>query len=226
MGEDKEHVGQKSVVLVPTVGSCYGNGWRQLWKYFLELFLIIIIAFVIGLPAGVARFGDGFGISGILAIAYGILILGPIEYGVAFAYLKAARGDKLEIKNMFGAFQNYWNAVLANILVYVIIGVGLVLLIIPGIIFACKLIFTPYLVVDRKMEVIEAVKESWRMTGGHAWKVFLIFLLAIPIGIAGLICFGVGIIVAIMWVSIALASLYHAVSMLGEASDQVKVALG
>jgi len=68
------------------------------------------------------------------------------------------------------------------------------------------------------MEVIEAVKESWRMTGGHFWKVFLIFLLAIPIGIAGLICFGVGIIVAIMWVSLAVASLYHAVSLLRESS--------
>ena len=69
------------------------------------------------------------------------------------------------------------------------------------------------------MGVIEAVKESWRMTSGHAWKVFLIGLLSIPIGIAGLICFGVGIIIAIMWINLAFASLYHAVS-LGEASAQ------
>ena len=33
------------------VGSAYGNGWRQLWKYFLELFLIGIISFVISIPA-------------------------------------------------------------------------------------------------------------------------------------------------------------------------------
>jgi len=219
MGEDNKGVVQDSTGWAPGVGPSYGNGWRQLWKHFLELLLIIIIAFVISLPSGIGRFGDDFGILGILAIAYGILILGPIEYGVAFAYLKAARGDTLRTKDMFGAFQNYWNAVLANILVDVIVIIGFVLLIVPGIIFACKLVFTPYLIVDRKMEVIEAVKESWRMTGGHAWKVFLIFLLAIPIGIAGLICFGVGIIVAIMWISIAVASLYHAVSISSQASD-------
>jgi hypothetical protein len=63
------------------------------------------------------------------------------------------------------------------------------------------------------MEVIEAIKESWRMTGGHAWTVFFIGLLAIPIGMAGLICFGVGVIISIMWVTITFASLYHAVSM-------------
>ncbi len=218
MSEDKETVAPKAVVLLPGVSSSYGNGWRQLWKYFLELLLISIIAFVISLPAASGRFDGDFGILGILAIAYGILIVGPIEYGRAFAYLKAARGDTLKIKDVFGAFQNYWDAVLANLLVGVIVVVGFVLLIVPGIIFACKLVFNPYLVVDRKMEVIEAVKESWRMTGGHFWKVFLIFLLAIPIGIAGLICFGVGIIVAIMWVRLAVASLYHAVSLSRESS--------
>jgi uncharacterized membrane protein len=157
-------------------------------------------------------------ILGIIGFVYSILIVGPIDYGVSFAHLKAARGDKLIIKDMFEAFRNYWNAVLANVLAGAIIIIGFALLIIPGIIFACKLAFTPYLVVDRKMEVIEAVRESWRMTNGHAWKVFLIGLLAIPISIAGLIVFGVGIIVSIMWIRLALASLYHSVSLSGEAS--------
>jgi len=208
--------------LVPGVGSSYGNGWGKLWKYFLELFLIGIIGFVIGIPSGMGGWsGDAVGtvtILGILGFIYSILVIGPTDYGVSFAYLKAARGDKLEIKNMFEAFRNYWNAVLANVLVSVIVIIGFALLIIPGIIFACKLAFTPYLVVDRKMEVIEAVKESWRITNGHAWKVFLIGLLGIPISIAGLICFGVGIIVSIMWISLAIASLYHSISLSGEAS--------
>jgi hypothetical protein len=48
--------------------------------------------------------------------------------------------------------------------------------------------------------------------------VFLIGLLAIPISIAGLICFGVGIIIAVMWVSLAFGSLYHAISLSAEVS--------
>ena len=208
-----------------TVGSSYGDGWRHLWKHFIELFLIGLIAFLIGLPSGMGGwFGDivvAGAIFGFFGFVYGILIVGPVDYGVAFAYLKAARGDKLEIKDMFEAFNNYWNAVLASLLVSIIIVIGLFLLIIPGIIFACKLVFTPYLVVDRKMEVIEAIKESWRMTGGHSWTVFFIGLLAIPIGIAGLICFGIGVIISIMWVTSTLASLYHAVSMSRQTSGQV-----
>jgi len=150
---------------------------------------------------------------------WGVRSVQPVDYGVSFANLRAARGDKLEIKDMFEAFKNYVNVVLANILAGAIIVIGLVLLIVPGIVFACKLAFVPYLVVDRKMEAIEAVKESWQMIGGYAWKIFLIGLLAIPISIAGLICFGVGIIFAVMWINLAFASLYHAVSSVDQSSS-------
>jgi len=218
--EDNRNVSQDTVVLVPGVISSYGNGWRQLWKYFLELFLIGIIGVVIGIPAGIGGWSQGAAAAllGFLGAAYAVLIDWPVGYGVSFCYLKAARGDKLEIRDMLEAFQNYWNAVLAALLVAAIVIIGFILLIVPGIIFACKLSFTPYLVVDRKMAVIEAVKGSWSMTSGHAWKVFLIGLLAVPICIAGLICFGVGIILSIMWIRLAFASLYYAVSLSGEAS--------
>ena len=221
MGEDNKDVVHNYTELIPGVGSSYSNGWQQLKKYILELLLITVIGIVIGVPFGVFRtdantVSAGTAILGILGLAYGILLVQPIDYGVSFANLRAARGDKLKVKDMFEVFRNYVNAVLANLLAGAIIVIGLVLLLVPGIILACKLAFTPYLVVDRKMEVIEAVKESWRMTGGYAWKVFLIGLLAVPIAIAGLICFGVGIIFSIMWIRLAFASLYHAVTIARE----------
>ncbi len=216
------NVQMNSITLAPEVGSAFGNGWRQLWKYFLELCLIGIISFIIGIPSGMGGWSQGAtaGFLYFLGWLYGFLVVSPVSYGVSFTYLKASRGDSLEIKDMFEAFQTYWNAVLASLLVAVIVIIGFILLIVPGIVFACKLAFTPYLVIDRKMGVIEAVKGSWSMTGGHTWKVFLIGLLGFPICIVGLMCFGVGIIVSIMWITMAFASLYHAVSLSGEASGR------
>jgi uncharacterized membrane protein len=220
------------------VGSSYSNGWKQLWKHFLELFLILIINWVI---SGVGGFICSLVF---LQIPFSVFVGFPLNYGFSYAYLKAARDQNLKIDDMFAGFRNYWNAVAANILVSIIIGIGplifgallfylgessagpvailigamvFVLFLIAAIFFACKLAFVPYLVVDRKAGCIKAIKGSWSMTRGHGWKVFLIGLLAIPIGIAGLICFGVGIIISIMWVSMAMASLYHAVSTSGAA---------
>ena len=110
------NVQRNSVTLAPGVFSAYGNGWRQLWKYFLELFLILIIVFIISIPTNIGGWaGCAAGaVLSVIAIFYGLLILGPVNYGMNFAYLTAARGDKLEIKDMFAAFHNYWNAVLAS----------------------------------------------------------------------------------------------------------------
>ncbi|MFC1712800.1 PP2C family protein-serine/threonine phosphatase [Candidatus Poribacteria bacterium] len=224
MGLSTENAIQGPSVWPPKALACYRNGWRQMWKYILELLLVVAIFPFInavgGLPSGLlerlvrVQLGIIPDIFGILSLAFFLLITLPINYGIAFVYLKAARGDQVEIKDMLAAFHNYLNAVLAGLLVSTIVVIGLAFLLVPGIIFACRLAFTPYLIVDRRMKVIDAVKGSWHMSRGYARRVFFIGLLAIPVCIAGLICFIVGIMGAIMLIGLAFASLYHAVSVL------------
>jgi uncharacterized membrane protein len=199
------------VILEPGVISSYSNGWKQLWKHFLELFLIGVI--IVALSAGSWILGLIPYLGPILSILYGIFFLNPLNYGQKFAYFKASRGDKVEVQDMFTVFSNYWNAVGAYVVTTLIVGFGLILLIVPGIFLACKLAFVPYLVVDKKLGATEAIRASWNLTKGHGWKVFLIGLLAIPIVIAGLICLIVGVIVSAMWIQTAMASLYNAVSI-------------
>ena len=97
-------------------------------------------------------------------------------------------------------------------LVAVIVGFGFMLLVIPGIVFACKLSFVPYLIVDRKMDAVTAIKTSWRMTHGHVWKIFGMGILAFFVSLLGLILVGVGLILSIMWIRLSFASFYHAVA--------------
>jgi len=220
---------QSNTVLEPGVSSCYGHAWKKLWKYPLEVFLIFIIYAVITAPGSSLNFSTSleewtnpyalialafFGtVIGILGTIYNILVVGPVSFGTSYTYLKVVRGDPFEIKDMFDGFKTYWNVVIASLVVNIIVVIGFFLLIVPGIIFACKLAFVPFLVMDRKMEAIAALRESWRMTDGHAPDVFFIGLLGIPIAIAGLLCFGVGVIVSAIWISLTIASLYHAVSL-------------
>jgi hypothetical protein len=96
------------------------------------------------------------------------------------------------------------------------------MLIVPGIIFACKLSFVPFLVMESKSDAADAIAQSWIMTSGYTFKIFLMGLLAIPIIIGGLICLVIGIIPAFIWVSIASVSMYYAVSTIKPASPQSK----
>jgi hypothetical protein len=211
--------GQRGLALPePTVGGSYGYGLETLKKYFLEVLLITLVVFVLVSPFYIAKeaadnWDSGFAlIIELFALGFWLLILGPVEWGANVAMLKPVRGEKLEFLEIFAFQKNYLNVVLAHLLVTVIIGIGFLFLIVPGIIFACRLAFVSYLVIDRKMEATEAIRESWRMTGGHSMTIFLMALLAFPLVIAGLLLLGVGIIIAVMWIDLAFAAIYSAVA--------------
>ena len=210
---------EKIVILTPATESVYGFSWSRMKKYFLDLFLITIIVAAVYMPFAMIRSLDGHETPGgvllrIFSFGYWFLLLAPIDFGAAWVFLKAMRNGEFDVKDTFTTFDNYLNVVLANLLVTAIIGIGLVFLVVPGVILACRLAFVRYLVMDKKMEPVEAVEESWRMTRGHADSIFFMGLLALGILIAGLICFGVGGIPAYMWIRSAFASMYFAVSEL------------
>ena len=206
-----------TVFIQPTYSGAFSHGWHTMKKYFIELLLVIFLLILLYLPIGLVNiFVDSHSHSNFfptfLIIAYGILVLGPVSYGIKWIFLKAVRNEPFKTYDMFMAFQNIWNVVFASILVSVIVGIGIVLLIVPGIIFACKLVFVPFLVMDRKMEAIEAVKKSWEMTKGYSWTIFGMAVVSFFIAIAGLICLGVGIFPAYIWIESAFATLYWAVA--------------
>ena len=106
-----------------------------------------------------------------------------------------------------------WGLLLALAATSFGVGIGIVLFLIPGIIFACRLAFVPYLVMDKGLDPVAAIEKSWFMTRGHGWRIFGMFLLAIPMFFLGLLLIVVGAYFALMWVSAAFASLYYAVDL-------------
>jgi uncharacterized membrane protein len=191
-----------------------------MWKHFLYLFLIAIIVTFAEAPAAMIRdveeykFSAGMIVLQIVIAAYWLLVLSVINYGADLLYLRAARNEKIDIKEMFNGFrENYLNIILSYLLTFAIIGLGFVFLIIPGIILACRLVFVPLLVMDKNMEPVAAVEKSWEMTRGHGWRIFGMALVAILVVILGLICLFVGVIFAVIWIGMAFTSLYHAIDL-------------
>jgi len=213
--------------LHPTAGESYSLGWKRMFEYFLYAFLVVVFIGIINTPVAWTNevehihFPIMFNFLGIFTIAYFFFLVAPLKYGAKKVLLRIIRKEEIDLNELFYGFKDYINIVLANLLMSAIIGIGMIFFLIPGIIFACRLAFVPYLVVDKQLDAVKAVEESWRITKGHGWTIFLMALMLIPISIAGLLLLGVGIIFSIIWANLAFASIYAIIIARKENLDSV-----
>jgi hypothetical protein len=162
---------------------------------------------------GMASLGIFAAFFALLAGLYVLLVAPVFQFGGDMMFVQAARKIKPDFEYFIKGFmENYLSIILANLLVISLVVLGLFALLIPGIIIACRLVFVSYIVMDKKLDPIEAVELSWKMTRGHGWKIFLMGLASFFIIIFGLILLFVGIFPAIIWVSSSFASLYESVN--------------
>lgn len=147
----------------------------------------------------------------LFGLAYFLMFVPLIRFPARWLNLRAMRGETFDIKELFSGFRNFLNIILANFLVAAIIGLGFIMLIVPGIIFACRLAFVPYLVMDRKLDPIKAVEASWELTRGYSWKIVGMGLMAVGVVILGFMALIVGVIFAVIWNRAAFATFYAAV---------------
>lgn len=222
----------------PTISESLGNGWYTLKHYFLWLFVAVIIDGLFNGPIKYTfsnssdngnnwdflenGFSSGAGVLAgltilvlfgiLLALAITFLVRPVIAYGANMMFIQGVRNQKPDIRWLFRGFQNnYFNIVLANLLTFGIVAMGFVALIIPGIILSCRLAFVSYLVMDKELDPIRAVEESWRLTKGYGWTIFGLAFVSIFIFILGLLCLFVGVFPAIIWIKASFASFYQAV---------------
>ncbi len=109
----------------------------------------------------------------------------------------------------------FWRFLGAELLAALIIVAGFILLVIPGIIASLGLGFAPYIVIDRPLGPVESLKESWRITKGNKWRIFLFGLALLGVNILGLLAIGIGVLVS---VPITLLAVVHAYRFLQTAA--------
>lgn len=242
--------------LVPKFGSSFGTGWRVMQDNFLRLFLVVIILSIVAAPFKMMNFNfnlsdlhngpwnwdhdwvrnaftlGSLGIfaafMGLLGMLYAFLVAPVFKFGGNMIFLQAVRKTKPDFELLISGFmENYLHIVLASLLVFALVILGFFALIIPGIIIGCRLIFVPYIIMDKKLDPIEAVELSWKLTKGHGWKIFFMGFVSIFIIILGLCLLIVGIFPAIIWIAGSFAALYESVlkskETHGEASAEAPV---
>lgn len=152
---------------------------------------------------------------GLISAIIGLLV----EIGfVTFALRAHDAIERVDLKTLWNP-KPFLPYLAGQILVGLAVLVGLVLLIVPGIIAALGFLFSSYLIVDKGRGPIEAMKESWRITKGNRWKLFLLVLAIAGINIVGFFLLVVGLLVTIPVTMLALA---HAYRTLEHAASEIE----
>lgn len=135
-----------------------------------------------------------------------------IQAGEIKIALKFIDGKKGEFSDLFSQSPILLNYIAGSILYGLIVFAGLLLLVVPGIIWAIKLQFFGYLIVDKGMGPIEALKASWEITKGVKMQLFLLALANIGVIILGVLALVIGLFVAIPTTVLASAYVFRKLS--------------
>lgn len=151
---------------------------------------------------------------GIWAII-GAVVSAIVGYLVNAALIRGALhevdGNKPSIGSFF-QFANVAAIVLASVIVGILVFVGLVLLVIPGIALAFLTWWTLQFVIDRNEDALTAIKSSFRAISSNAGQLFVLALALVGINILGAIPCGLGLLVTIPITVIASTYAYRIVT--------------
>lgn len=123
------------------------------------------------------------------------IVMGPISYGLAKAFLNSARGGgKVDINTLFDGFRDdFAGTFLISLLTGIFVSLWSMLFLIPGIIAALKYSMAYYIKIDNpSMSAMECIKASKEMMKGHCGEYFVLFLSFIGFAIVGALCLGLG----------------------------------
>ena len=137
-------------------------------------------------------------ITGFLSGLVGYLVQAAIIRGT----LKIADGDKPEAAELFATDKIVPTLVTAAIVMFGTY-VGLLLCILPGIIFGIFTAFSLYFLIDKNLEPVAAIKASFNFVKDNIGQLILLFLASFAAIIVGALLCGIGLLVAIPVVILA-----------------------
>ena len=114
--------------------------------------------------------------------------------GLLFIGIRKVAGETINWKMIFEGFSVAGKLIVATILQTLLVGIGFLLLILPGIYLAIGYAMTVPLIVDRKMSPWQAMEASRKAIHGEWWKIFGLFIVMGIIFMISSLPLGLGLI--------------------------------
>ena len=195
-----------------SVSECVRFGWetfkKRPWFFVGAMALLIVTSFLSSVLSGAAQESNsGFFIfvAFIASTVFGVYI----EMMLVTFLLKSHEGIEQIDWSELTSYLPFWKYLGAKLLASIIIVIGFILLIIPGIILALMFFAVQYLVMDKKLGPVDALKESSRITKGHKGQLLLLMLAIIGLNILGALALLIGLFVSVPVTMLAIVHAYR-----------------
>jgi hypothetical protein len=171
------------------IGSCISRGWNLVMERF---WLSVGVGFVC------------------LAIANVPFLYGPAYAGLFWFFLKRIRGHNPRFEDAFEPFSvAFLQTFLGGIVFSLLVAAGVLLCVVPGLVFAALWTFTWPLLMDKRLEFWPAMEVSRRVLWPNVWGIIGLWCVCVLIMIAGILACYVGVFVAFPVIIAAQAYAYE-----------------
>lgn len=159
------------------------------WALLRDNMAVLIGATVLGWLVSV-----GLAFVPILGWVVGFVLLGGLDY----MFLRRIRGEAVQIGDVFAGFNlAFVHLAMAGLVKWLLVSLGFVLCILPGIYLGVGYVFALPLVVDKKMEFWTAMEVSRRVVHAQWWSMLALVIVLALVACAGFLLCGVGALITI-----------------------------
>ena len=141
------------------------------------------------------------------------LLCTVLYYWVMFGFialtLRAIDGKSLSWDQFLKMDRRFVSYLIGLLLYGVMVLVGVLAFVVPGVYLAIRYGFFWYGIIDGRKGVMESFQESARITDGVKWQIVLFGMTSMVVIFLGMVCLGVGVLVAVPVAMLASAHLYR-----------------
>jgi uncharacterized membrane protein len=190
-----------------SIQEALGFGWDKTREHSGLLFQIVLTYAAFQVAASIVqKTMEGTVLGAVASIAIGVMSV-IIGAGFMHIVLKLAHGHAAHYRDLIPPARLVWYFFCASVVSGILIILGFIAFIIPGIYLALRFSMVRFAVLDGA-HITESLRRSSKLTHGHKWKLLGFFLVCGIINIVGAILLLVGLLVTVPVTAIAYAHVY------------------
>ena len=171
------------------IQSSFARAW-ELYKvhpFFFSLFMLLIVS----IQGMVVIYAQSY------MIVYSGLLAPPLYAGFYLVANRISRGEEVIYPDFFAGFRFWIPTAVISVLTQVLIAIGLIALVVPGIYLAVSYLFAIQMGIFGGLDPWAAMEWSRKLITRNWWRFFGLLLVLVVFNVLGLLLVGIGLLFTI-----------------------------